>query len=449
MASDEQDQAEAALAPGARRQRPPATIDLTATEIAGAPAAPAPVEPEPAPAKMSESDPSIAPDAEGAGQAPPSAGPTRQAGTDGLGAPGMRPDPAPRLRRRGGVIPFALAGALVAVVAAGLPWGLGLVPVRDSGADELAAKIAALDLQIRDAASRPQLAADKAVGDLGARVDAVSQQLARLEADVAHSGSRDSTAPAAPDPALAGRMAATETAVRALGGSLDDLRARADKITEKLASPPPAAAADQGTIDALTARIAALEAAAQKVDQRLSAAPVAADAPVRVALVALELRVAVEHGVPFATELAAAKPLIQDSTVLEALEPVAASGLPTPQALSRELSNLSPAMLRAAGTPAHEVGLLERLQANAERLVRIRPIAEAPGDDPSTVIVRAEVKAAHGDIAGAVAEINSLPPDVKAPAAAWSKSAQLRIGAVEAARKFSVGALAALGKPVP
>jgi hypothetical protein len=448
MASDEQDQAEAALAPGGRRQRPPATIDLTATEVAGAPAAPAPAEPEPA--KMSEPDPSIAPEAEGDGQAPPSAGATREGGTDGRGAPDMRPEPAPRLRRRGGLIAFALVGGLVAVVAAGLPWGLGLVPVRDSGADELAAKVAALDLQIRDAASRPQLAAaDKAVGDLGARIDAVSQQLTRLEANAAHSGSRDSASLAAPDPALAGRLAATETAVRALGGSLDDLRARADKITEKLASPAPAAAADQGTIDALTARVAALESAAQKVDQRLSATPVAADAPVRVALVALELRVAVERGVPFATELAAAKPLIQDSTVLEALEPVAASGLPTPQALSRELSNLAPAMLRAAGTPAHEVGLIERLQANAERLVRIRPIAEAPGDDPQTVIVRAEVKAAHGDVAGAVAEINSLPPDVKAPAAAWAKSAQSRIGAVEAARKFSVGALAALGKPVP
>src|ERR1700674_4492869 len=36
MASEEPDAAEAAATPGGRRQRPPATIDLTATEIARA-----------------------------------------------------------------------------------------------------------------------------------------------------------------------------------------------------------------------------------------------------------------------------------------------------------------------------------------------------------------------------------------------------------------------------
>jgi hypothetical protein len=447
MASDEQDQAEAGLAPGARRQRPAATIDLTATEIAGEPAAPAPAEPEPEPAKMSESDPSIAPEADGLAHTSAPAGPTPHARTEGPAGPeaSLRPEPAQRRRRLGGVIAFALAGALVAVVAAALPWALGLAPVRDSGVDELAARIAALDLQVREAASRPQLAtADKAASDLGARIDAISQQLARLEASAANSRSRDSTTPPAPDPALAGRLAATETAVRALGGSLEDLRARMDKLAEK-PNPAPAGPADQGAIDQLNARVTALE----QLEQHEAELAVAAAAPVRVAVVALELRVAVERGLPFTAEFAAAKPLIQDKALLDALEPAAEGGVRSPQALSRELSNISPAMLRAAGAPLHDGGLLERLQANAGRLVRIRPIEEAPGDDPSTVVVRAEVKAARGDLAGAVAEIATLPPDVKAPAVEWIKAAQLRISAVEAARKFSVGALAALGKPVP
>jgi hypothetical protein len=445
MASDEQDQAEAALAPGGRRQRPPATIDVTATEVAVEPCASAPADPEPT--KMSTSEASIAPEADGPGQTSAPAAPTPPAGSEGRVGPeaSLQPEPAPRLRRRGGVIAFALAGALVAAVAAALPWALGLVPVRDSGADELAARMAALDLQVREAASRPQLAAaDRAVGDLGARIDAISQQLARLEASAANSRSRDSAPPPAPDPALAGRLAATEMAVRALGGSLDDLRARTDKLAEK-PNAPPAGPADQGAIDHLNARVTALE----QLEQHEAELAAAAAAPLRVAVVALELRVAVERGGPFAIELAAAKPLIHDQTLLDALEPGADSGVHTPQALSRELSNISPAMLRAAGTPPHESGLLERLQANAGRLVRIRPIEEAPGDDPSTVVVRAEVKAARGDLAGAVAEMNTLPPDVKAPAAEWIKAAQLRISAVEAARKFSVDALVALGKPVP
>jgi hypothetical protein len=117
--------------------------------------------------------------------------------------------------------------------------------------------------------------------------------------------------------------------------------------------------------------------------------------------------------------------------------------------LSRELADIAPAMLRAAGTPPHEGGLIDRLLANAERLIRIRPIAEATGTDPTTVIVRAEVKATRGDLAGALAEIVSLPADIKAPAESWIRDVEARLAAVDAARKLAVSALEALGKPMP
>jgi hypothetical protein len=211
--------------------------------------------------------------------------------------------------------------------------------------------------------------------------------------------------------------------------------------------------ASESTIHALdgrlTASASAFESAIRTLDGRLSASESAADVPGRVAIVALELRVAVERGVPFAGELAAAAPLIRDKGVLDALQPVAAAGVPTPQTLARELSNLSPDMLRATDTPAHGAGLIARLKANASRLVDIRPIEEAPGDDPSTVIVRAELKATRGDVSGALAELGTLPAAVTAPAAAWMTSARQRVAAVEAVRKLSLGALAALGKPAP
>ena len=53
-------------------------------------------------------------------------------------------------------------------------------------------------------------------------------------------------------------------------------------------------------------------------------------------------------------------------------------------------------------------GFLDRLQANAEKLVRIRPIDEAPGDDPAAVVSRAQAKAARADFTGAVTELNAL-----------------------------------------
>ena len=105
-------------------------------------------------------------------------------------------------------------------------------------------------------------------------------------------------------------------------------------------------------------------------------------------------------------------------------------------------------MLKAASAPRREAGVIERLQASAERLVRIRPIEEVPGDEPSIVIARAELKATRGDIAAALADVERLPEPVRAPAAAWIESAKSRVAAVEAAKKLAASALAALARPV-
>ncbi len=112
----------------------------------------------------------------------------------------------------------------------------------------------------------------------------------------------------------------------------------------------------------------------------------------------MALRSAVERGEPFAQELAAVKPLVPDAAATVPLEPFAATGVPRTAALARELSQLGGAMLNAAGAPPRDGGIMDRLAQNAERLVRIRPINEAPGDDPATVVARADAKATHGDL---------------------------------------------------
>ena len=107
----------------------------------------------------------------------------------------------------------------------------------------------------------------------------------------------------------------------------------------------------------------------------------------------------------------------------------------------------APALYQAAGVAQREGGgFLERLQANAERLVRIRPIEEVPGNEPATIIARIEMKAVHSDVAGALAELAKLPPAARAPAEAWIKRAEARAVAVEASRRFAAETLAALGK---
>jgi hypothetical protein len=138
-----------------------------------------------------------------------------------------------------------------------------------------------------------------------------------------------------------------------------------------------------------------------------------------------------------------------DGARLAPLEPFAATGVPRAAALARELSQLSGPMLNAAGTAPRDGGFIDRLQQNAERLVRIRPINEAPGDDPATVIARAEAKAAHGDLSGAIAELKPLPPAVQATAQPWMKKAEAQIAALAASRALADNAVSALGKAAP
>ncbi len=67
-------------------------------------------------------------------------------------------------------------------------------------------------------------------------------------------------------------------------------------------------------------------------------------------------------------------------------------------------------MLRAAGEAPRDGGFLDRLQANAEKLVRIRPVDEEPrGDDRGAILARIEQRAAQGNISGALAELAKLP----------------------------------------
>ena len=461
MADDKRD----APQPGGKRRRP-ATLDLKATEIA--PESVKPPEPVERAAETPRAEPAAAPPSE----PPPAAAPA---------ATWRRPewlDVSAMNQRLSGVRDrldwrLAAAGAVGAAAMFLLflvVWAAGAFSPRDDLTAPLATRLAGLEKRLADLTSRPQpVAADpRAVADLGGRVSAAEQAMSRL-ADLdsrlgkAEQGvARAEQAAAAPraaqtDQALTTRVAALEAAIRPLaefGSRVDgastaarDAKSRADaafEAAQKNAAAPAAQAADHKEIETLGTRVAALEQALKSSEARV-AATAGADKAGRLAFVAVALRATVERGDPFAQELAAVRPLVADAKALGPLEPFAASGLPRAAALARELSSLTTPMLAAAGGPPRE-GFIDRLQANAERLVRIRPINEAPGDDPATVIARADVKAAHGDLAGAVGELTALPAAVRAPAQGFIARAQAREAALAAARKLADDAVGALAK---
>jgi len=431
--------------PGSRRKRPAPTIDLKATELAAeAAAAPAPPQPEPEPVAAAAAPPEPPPP-----QEEPAPEPTRAASAPPPGGIAWLPPEFPW--------PAAIAGATGAAAALMVALAIWLLLPRGDATAALSPRLAAIETQLRDLAARPA----PATTDPQA-LEALTQRLAKLETAVAAP-----RPPAAVDPALANRIGALDNAFKPvpdalaalarradqIDAGLRDMRGRIDTMTATLSETQSAAriaSGDHGEIVKLTERIAALEKSNSALAEQLgkNAAIVNSDRSARLALAATALRSAVERGEPLATELAAVKPLLSDASSIAPLEPFAASGVPSAVVLGRELLPLIPTMQRAAGTVTRDGGLLDRLQANAERLVRVRPVQEIPGEDAHAVLSRIEVKAAHADIGGALAELAKLQPSVRAPALAWSARAEGRDKAVEAGRRLAADAVAAL-KPNP
>jgi hypothetical protein len=347
----------------------------------------------------------------------------------------------------------AVAGGLV-VLAGSLLVGTVFRPDGNSPATDT--RLTQVEQRIGELANRP------ASSNTDPRtIENLANRLAKLES--AGTGLRASTG----DPSLVNRLAATEGEAKALSeivailGRRTDETATAARDSRQRADVNSAAIAElkqtiaglgvspvgRSEIDALSGRVAAVERSEKALEAALAKRQVegTTDRSVRFAVAAAALRGAVERGEPFAPLLATTKPLMPDPKALAPLEPFATTGVPLAVTLARQLSELAPALYQAAGSP-RDTGLLDRLTASAEKLVRIRPINEVPGTDTSAVIARIEFKAAHADLNGALAELAKLPADVRAPAEAWIKAAQARAAAIATSQRSAADALASLGK---
>jgi hypothetical protein len=278
---------------------------------------------------------------------------------------------------------------------------------------------------------------------------ALNDRIARIEA-----------APARPqtlDPSVSERLSAADNAIKSLGIALTALtkrndetaaraaeaRARADAVEKAVAqmransqdvTKNTAGGLSPAEVDVVQKRIAALEQVAK-------AAPT--DNAARLALSAAALRDAVLSGVPFVAELDEVKSLGADEKVLAPLISFANSGTPTSVALAEELRALLPALMKSSQAPT---GFLERLEANAGKLVRIRPVDAPAGDDASAVLARVEVEAAQAAIDDAIIDLGKLDAATRAPAQDWIRKAQARQAAFAAARQFASETTHALGK---
>jgi hypothetical protein len=339
-----------------------------------------------------------------------------------------------RLRLQASHLIGAGAGAIVMLAIFAGFWAAGVAPSRSGPT----------------AVTVPSEAA--ATKEIAARLDKIEATLAQRR----------------PDDALGNRIAAAEAETKSLDTSLDHsvaaLNRRLDDIavTARTAlahadAASSAAEASKGAaqagvqhadLTALDDRVAALERAQKSLSDDVARRPLSADDRVaRLTVVTEALRATVERGAPYAAELGAVKSLGVDDSALGPLAPFAADGLPSPVALAHELAALTPALQRASGTAASENTFLGRLEANAQKLVRVTPIDAPSGDASGMFVARIDADAARGDISAALADIARLPDAERSLVESWTKKAQAREAAITASRRIAADALAALTRP--
>jgi hypothetical protein len=378
-----------------RAKRAPPTIELKATDVTGDIRNTA-----------GDARPEQAP------QSSPDGGPS-EARTDGASAAISPAIPRP-------ISPWVIApisGAVAATLVITVGWMLGWPAVQV-------------------APSVPQINAS-AIDDLTARVAGLEQKTGKQVTDAA----------------AAARTDALEKSLIALRGDLASLRSQSEKLAAeannaKSASGESVAAPD---LSALNERISQLERSSRnqsaeiaRAGEKIAENKPADDMPLRRVVAAALLDVAVQQGHPFPALLTTAKSLSPNPDALKPLEAFAATGVPNPPLLSRELLTLVPKLSPPAESSTS--GIIDRLQAGASKLVRIER-TDATGNDRSAIVARATAAALRNDFAEARRELNTLSATDRAPAQAWLDKADARDAALAASRQFAADAMTVLARP--
>lgn len=378
----------------------------------------------------------------------------------------------PRASEGPGFGRLAAAGLIGALITGGFAVGAqvaGLVPAPNrTVSPDVQNRLAAMDQALKDLAARPvpptgspapavdlaplRRQIETAVTGLEQRLKTLEESrpatpgdgtttpppdlaplLREIESLKASVATLDQARPETPAPAV--DMAAIEAQTRA---ALQPLGSRLDALEARLQASGTESKGLGDSLQALGTRIATIEATRTEGDAMGRRAAL---------IVGLQLlRSAVERGAPFVAELTAARALGAEAAGLQPLEAAASAGLPTRAQLAQRFTALAPALMRAAPqAPAAGGGLIDRLAASAQGLVRVRPVGETAGDDAGATIARAEAKLARGDLAGALADVEKLPAPVLAAAKDWVAEARARLAADNALQGLTSQALAALG----
>lgn len=232
---------------------------------------------------------------------------------------------------------------------------------------------------------------------------------------------------------------------------IDGLQARLTALEERPSPPPSEGVSVQavqsyaaeleelkGAVQTQRGEIEALIRTAKTVEQATEEAAKAARAQAAIARAQASLaRVvsAIDAGRPFADALAELQALD-----LGDLDPVLISAAPDGVATLGTLQTAFPDQARSALSAARASGADGGQQGIGNFLMRslgARSVAPREGDDPDSVLSRAEAAINSGDLSAALAELDTLPEVAQSAVSDWRAAAEARVAARMAADALS------------
>ncbi len=214
--------------------------------------------------------------------------------------------------------------------------------------------------------------------------------------------------------------------------ALQSVRSDLDKLAQRPAPP------DIGPVNS---RIDRLERSLSEVASRpsepaagpvITAPPRAAAAPETARLaVSMLVRDAVSRGTPYGNEIAALETAGADPQALARLKSFAQTGAPTPAKLAADFAPLGEKLARSP-QPSSD-GVMDRISATLSRVVKVRPVGNAQGEDAPAIAARAEAALRRGDLAAALDALQRLPEADRRQAQPFIDTLTARVAAGQAA----------------
>ncbi|MDM7944857.1 MAG: uroporphyrinogen-III synthase [Oceanibaculum nanhaiense] len=317
----------------------------------------------------------------------------------------------------------------------------------------LTERVAALEATPRQAGTAPQELADlrtaleARITGLEERQTALSEEIQLVREMLAGEGTASSAAApsALPAPEIMDRLEKLEQQAQALAqaqAGLDGeaLRGRVAALETRLADMP---RTDPQEMSRLREDMGALK-------QSLSEIETGAGEREALVLAAAQLAGPLQQGLSYEIELAALKrtagadPLVAEIAVQ--LQPYAAQGVPTLEALRQRFPDVAGEAVRAARVGESDSVVGQTLNRIAG-LVSLRRVGQVEGDTAEARIARAEAALARGDLAAVLGDLEGLPTDAATVVAGWRADAEARLAADKALARLRDHLLAGLTQP--